>query len=274
MHGCRGLLAILAVAMGLAYGVPAWGESSDPIEQARALMRERQVSAAIEVLVPVVHDDATSAATRVHAMELIATCLQRKGKIRASRQAIERLLDLDPGYDLQEERPPRRFRKLFRRTKRSYAPSSEVESHVQVADQFPEEGGPLRLVIIAEAPAAGVDRAVAYVRPAGADAFHPTVMSRSGLEFSVELDPPEEEGRDLEVYVELQAPSGHVIGGRWTEHSPQVVEAPPPRPVTRWYASWWFWTLVGVVVAGTTTAAVWLSIPQHQDGTLGSMEAP
>src|SRR5205823_6435113 len=42
-------------------------------------------------------------------------------------------------------------------------------------------------------------------------------------------------------------------------------EAPPPKPITRraFYKTWWFWTVVGVVVAGAVVAGV--LAPQPKD---------
>jgi hypothetical protein len=49
----------------------------------------------------------------------------------------------------------------------------------------------------------------------------------------------------------------------------------PARRRRRWYQSWWFWTLVGVAVAGGTATAVVLTLPPtYEGGSLGLMHLP
>jgi hypothetical protein len=55
----------------------------------------------------------------------------------------------------------------------------------------------------------------------------------------------------------------------WPAEEEEVVDVPPPEPSAPFYATWWFWTIVGLAVAGGTVAII-LAASGTEDPVVGN----
>lgn len=282
---------LVAVTL-LALAWPALAEEAagpaEALEQGRTLIRSFDYSGAVVLLEGVVSNEAATAGQRCQALELIGAAeLIRRRQVQA-RQAFERLVTLDPGHEMNDPEIPPRVARFFAQVRERFQPPVTVEVEVRAPEAVPPDG-----IVTIEARVAGdaegVEHVIVFVRSGPDQAYREVVTSRAGLEFSAEVDLPEVT-TGLDYHVEVRAPSGHVLARVGTAEEPRRVEPgtlpePEPAPVEieedrdqrrPWYRTWWFWTIVGVAVAGGVTTSVVLAVPgeDHQDGTFGSVQMP
>jgi len=294
-------VALFVACLGVAPSV-AHGEAAVALSRGRDLVRSFEYDDAITQLEQVLADDGASASQRIEALELMGVLRINLDQSDAARQAFVRLLALDPGHQLAEGAYSPRVTELFGRVRGGTLPAPDVSLEVGPA-AGPAPAGPLRIEGTLTGETGGVERVVAMVRTAGQMVYREVDLERSGRSCHGEVPwPPGGEG--VELYAEARAPSGRVLARAGSESRPVIAtpgeelegdgsEAPPtgpsseaepppveapiedpqPDPVAtgpRWYESWWFWTIVGVVVVGATATAVALTWPAGgQDGTLG-----
>lgn len=301
----RALGVAVALAMLAAGGAARAeaGSAADALAQGRRLVQSFEYDAALEQLEDVVSDTSATATERVEAFELMGVMHFNLRREPRARQMFGRLLNLDPGHELADTSYPPRLIAFYTSIRESFMPQQTVQVEAE-ARQDPPGAGRVRIEARVGGAAGGVEQAVALVRAPGQPSYRRALMTRAagaGLEFSAEV-PATEAASDLEYYVEVQAPSGYTLATAGSEASPlrfDAVAAPPsgpdevgPAPAgdeavegdegeetpqrRRWYRSWWFWTIVGVAVAGGAAAtAVALTLPPEQEqGTLGTWSIP
>ena len=282
---------VFVLSMLLCASVAHGEEAEDPsaaLEQGRSLIRSFEYRGAVEQLEVVVSHEGATAAQRCEALELLGSAHFNRRRQAQARSAFERLLELDPGYQLTDPDIPPRVVRFFEQLSDAAESAGSTTVEAQAPDEVPREGV-VAIEALAGGDTLGIERSVANVRTAVDEPYRTVEMTREGLEFSAEVDVPDIT-TGLEYYVELQAPSGHVLARAGTAEAPLQVAPgtlPPPEPApvvveaeepsgTEWYRSWWFWTIVGAVVVGGVTATVVLTLPEeeHQDGTWGSVQMP
>ena len=290
----------------------AGAEPARALTDGRRLVQSFEYEAAVGQLRPLLDDPAATARQRVEALELLAVVHFELGQLPEARRTFQDLLGLDPAHELTDPAYPPRFREFFIETRGAFVPRTEVDVEVTAPESFPEsegegegDGGAVVLEAAPTGSTAGVDRAVAFVRAGSSGDFSQLEMRRDGDLFTVDVPVPAD-GRELQFYVELHAPSGTVLARRGSSTTPRIIvpraadvggagegaegiepaaalaSAPDPgsaeaevdagRPERRsWYRSWWFWTIVGAVVAGGVTTAVVLAVPEEYEGAHGSL---
>lgn len=267
----------------------AAAENASPLDGARRHMRAFEYGEAISVAESVAEDRSASAHLRIEALELCGAVRLLQRQEGQARETFEQLLALDPGHEITDLELPPAVRRFYAELKARFEPETSVELTVS-APAGVQGDGPVLLHATLAGETDGVEGATAMVRTAGEGEFHSVTMTCDGEACEAEIDAPWS-GGGLEYYIEVVAPSGHVLATAGSESTPELIEATesaseqdrPPvavttteRPSRRWYASWWFWTIVGVVVVGGATAtAVVLTRPEPPpDGTLGTMQMP
>ena len=278
----------------------AYGEASETLARGRNLVVSFEYEAALVELEAVVNDESATASQRIEALELMGVLQFNLHRTARARQMFERLLTLDPAHELTDTSYPPRLRQFYARISESFMPQISID--VEASARQDEVSGEIRIDASASGSTGGVDQAVALVRSSSDESFRRALMTRDGNTFSAEVPVPSGTTQ-IEYYVEVQAPSGHVLGRAGSSDSPltaQVVptasatndvvdqaqtdldqerttgeEARPERHRRRWYASWWFWTIICVAVAGGAATAVVFTLPEQQEeGTLGTRSLP
>ena len=101
------------IAPATAQAQPADARARKLLAAGEALFAELEYQQAIKVLVPVTRDPAASRAQRVRAWELIALSRFILGDRGGARTAFERVLDIDPGFQLRDTSGSPRIREFF-----------------------------------------------------------------------------------------------------------------------------------------------------------------
>jgi hypothetical protein len=266
----------------------ARAESRDPLASVRESIRSFEYEEAIEQARAISADPSAPAARRLEALALSGAVHLLQRQQDEARRVFERVLTFDPGYRLTDPDLPPRVLAFFEEVRQAAEPASPVTLAVDAPAEGSVPGGDVRVSATLAGPTDGVDRVVLNVREGGEADYEQVELEGTGAEYSTDLPTPAAR-RGYEIYVEVIAASGTVLASEGSEEQPIFVEplvgatTEPARPPEdpgrhggRWYTSWWFWTIVGVAVAGSTLAAVLATtLPEeHRDGSLGSVQMP
>jgi hypothetical protein len=274
-------LKATAAALGLTsllWSSAAEAESADPIERAQALAQAFEIPQALAVLRSVVEDESAPAGRRVAALELTGVLQFDAAGQEAASATFTTLLLLDPGHQLSDPAFPPRVRECFERASAALPAEADQPVEVEATGRYDSQQA-LAFEASLGGETRGVQQVVLFHRAAGQQSYAETLVDRTGDGYAATVTAPEG-GVAVEFYVEARAPSGHVLGRAGMPDGPLQVEAlvetpDDGRPRGHWYTSWWFWTIVGVAVAGGTTAAVLLTVPGPEErGSLGAVHLP
>jgi len=270
----RGISSTIICATLVAWGGSAMAEAADPLEQGRALVRSFEYDEALGVFQSVVDDPSAPVPSRLEALARIGAVHVRQQDEAAARVAFERLCRLDPGHELVERDFAPAVRGLYGAVQEELG-----DQEAALMDVAAEESAPGQATItVTPGPwSAGAVAVTARVRGEGEGAYRTAELERTGGVFELSVPMPSE-GLGVEYVVEARAPSGHVVAAAGSEVSPlRIAPSSPAEPVEPqaaegrpWYGTWWFWTIVGAVVAGGTATAVALTVPAGpEEGSLG-----
>jgi hypothetical protein len=275
-------LGAILLAIHLVSGQAEAEEAGGALSRGQDLLRSFEFDAAIEQFEAVVADESSSASDRLAALERIGATYFNTDRRDQARAAFARLIDCDPGHALTGRAFPPPVQQFFAEVRGAHQPAAAATVDAAARETSPGSGR-VRLRAAAAPGCECAEVAVARVRTAGgAGDYEEVALARDGAEFAADLDAPAP-GEELEYVVELRAPSGQVVGRAGSVELPLTYATPAPledAPVEppaegparrRWYRSWWFWTIVGVAVAGAgVTTAVVLTRPEDPTGSLGS----
>ena len=232
---------------------------ADRLARGERLFADQEYAAAVKTLLPVTRDRAASRAQRVRAWEVIALARFIGGDEAGARDAFERVLELDPGFQLRDTSGSPRIRGFFDRVRRDVVPGAEGDVDLEHAVPAGATGG-ARLELDLRATRGGERvRAVAVAyRPLGRLTYREVVGTAAGpgaWRVSIAV-PPSREPTSLEYYVVARDDRGEV--GRIAAPDAPLTIAVAPGGVGRrpWYGRWYVVAGVAVVAAGATGAIV------------------
>ena len=302
MYRARQTVSGIVLLTAMTVSSAAFGEAADNLAAGRSLWRSFEYEDAISTLRSVVTDPGATPSQRLEALELTAVLHMALRRPAQARQTFEQLLNLDPRHELTDPGYPPAVQQLYTETRSSFIHQAGVSVAPNIPETMPD-GPTVPLAMTLSGQTQGVERAVVFVRSPGEPNFRRATMRRNGLEFSADVPAPAGNAA-LEYYIEAQAPSGFVLASLGTDTEPGLIqpnpnrstggwETPPDagpgtddpgddggegpiRPRRAWYRSWWFWTIVGVAVAGGAAAglAVGLQPEDEPVGTLGRENLP
>ena len=270
----------------------AWASiahADDALPDVSRMVRELRYEDALARIEQIRRAPDSSPVVKLRALELAALAQLGLGHEADAREAFVRLLTLDPGAELTEQRPSPRLVELFQSVRQS------------LGREEPRAG----LLTSVEAPALEGASLTATARPDGEHAIVRVVFrarvggtesdiqaSRSGSSWSAGIPVPS--GADLRratVIARGFAPSGRLsavsppahpdVGGTGGEGEGeddpfQIGETPTDESGRGGLTSkWWFWGGIGAVVVGGTITAIVLASSGGQDarqGDLGSLQ--
>lgn len=239
------------------------------------LLRSFEYDAAIEQFRLALEAEDATPPERLRALERLGATYFNTEHPEQARERFEQLLDNDPNHTLTERTYPPPVQQFYDEIREAYEPTT-----VAVLSGSAEEVAAGEVAFNAQLTrGAEAVAEVAILARTDQGEFLQLDSSLSGAEAVAALQAPE--GSVVEYYLEARAPSGAVLAQLGSQESPQTVEialsepiAPPvEEPSGRpWYRTWWFWTVIGVVVAGGATAtALALTLPgDPPQGSLGS----
>ncbi|HOX47100.1 MAG TPA: hypothetical protein PK668_26135 [Myxococcota bacterium] len=260
---------LLVLALGL---LPCAARAAEPLEQAEQLLIAMEYGKALKLAEAVLREPGSGPGELVAALRMQGLCLTALGREAEAVEVFRRLLAIEPAFRLGEDLSPK-MRSGFT----TALGLSVDQPPLRVSHVPPVVSGALRelrLVARLEADPLRMVKGLRlrYRTAGGLRELSVLVDGPKGVafklperyladEFTYWFEAFNEHGGVLarvgspEAPLELRAvPAPPVV-------APAPVAAPPPPALEpeepgRWYASWWFWTVVGVVVAGAVTGGV------------------
>jgi len=265
---------VVAIALVLATALPAVvapGAATAEAPDARArkllaagetLFGEQEYGRAIKVLVAVTRDAAAPRALRVRAWELIALARFIEGDEGGARDAFERLLEADPGFQLRDDSGSPRIRRFFEKIRREVGPAAEA-SEVDLEHAAPRgavAGKQLELEIRALRGGDQVREVVVLHRRLGAMRYAEQPARATGdrrWRAVVTLETARR-ASSLEYYVEARGAGGSVLARIAGPDAPLSIAVAAGGAERRsWASRWYVVTGVAVLAAGATGAILW-----------------
>ena len=261
------ILSLLAIA------APARAQSTvdaQTIEQFLArgqqLFDDLDYAGAIQTLAPVTRDARATRAQRLRALEITALAHFIRNDQGAARITFERILDIDPGYQLRDTSGSPKVRQFFEDLKKQLIPGFDPTAGADLEHAAPTAGTagrPIELDVRATRGGDRVFEVVVGTRRRGELAYKvaPTTP-RGGAKWRARLV-PELSPRPyvLEYYVEARDAGGGALARIAAPDSPLEIAlaagAVETRRPTPWYGRWY--VIAGgaaVVAAGLTGLAI------------------
>jgi len=262
--------ALILLALLFAPAVARADVDAQTIEQylarGKQLFDELDYAGAIQTLAPVTRDARATRAQRLRALELTALAHFIRNDQGAARATFERILDIDPGYQLRDTSGSPKIRQFFEDLKKQLIPGFDPTAGADLEHAAPTAGTAGRAIELDVRATRGGDRVfeiVVATRRRGELAYRiAPALPRGGARwrgrFVPELSP---KPYVLEYYVEARDAGGGALARIAAPDSPLEIAlaagAVEGRRKTPWYGRWY--VIAGgaaVVAAGLTGLAV------------------
>jgi hypothetical protein len=259
-------LIVLALVLGTA-GAARADEPVGPqaietfLVRGQKLFDDQDYAAAIQALGPVTRDARATRAQRLRALELIALADFIRGDEGGARATFERILDIDPGYQLRDPSGSPKVRAFFESLKKQLIPSYDPKAGADLEHAAPTAataGRPLE--IEARATRGNVFDLVLATRHRGELAYKLVPATpRGDGRWRVRLTPePSAHPYVLEYYLEARDAGGAAIARVASPDQPlEIALAAGGATESRrpWYGRWYVIAGAAAVAAGVTGAA-------------------
>jgi hypothetical protein len=259
--------ALIAFALVLFVVAPAYGDDADPqaietfLARGKKLFDDQDYGAAIQTLTPVTRDARATRAQRLRALELIALSQFIRRDEGAARATFERILDIDPGYQLRDTSGSPKIRAFFDSLKKQLIPNYDPNAGADLEHAAPTAGTAGRAIELEVRATRGGERVfdvVVATRRRGELTYRALSASpRGDGKWRARVVPdPSAKPYVLEYYVEARDAGGAAVARIAAPNSPLEIalaaggpDAGGRRP---WYGRWY-------VIAGAATLAAGLT---------------
>jgi hypothetical protein len=225
------------------------------LDRGRQLFDEQEYAAAIQALTPVTRDVRATRAQRLRALELIALAQFIRNDQGAARATFERILDIDPGYQLRDTSGSPHIRAFFDHLKKQLIPNFDPSAGADLEYAAPtaaSAGKPVELEV--RVTRGNVFDLVVATRHQGELSYALTPLApRGDNRWRARIRPsPSSRPYVLEYYVEARDAGGAPIARIAAPDQPLEIALAPggsdggPRP---WYSRWY------VIAGGAALAA-------------------
>ncbi len=276
-----------AVARAQPVAAPTPTASADAIDvriaDGRRLFDQQAYGQAITVLAAISRDVRATRSQRLRALELVALAHFIRRDQAAARTTFERILDIDPGYELRDRSGSPALRGFFAGVKRELVPGYDPAAGVELEHAAPRgasAGQRLQLEVRVVRAGDRVARMLVLARRRGELLYRETVAQApgrggapgaraGGWRASVPLV-ASARGYVLEYVVEARAVGGEVLGRIGSPDAPLELPVGPGDPVAAapWYGRWYVVAAAGVVLAGAAGIGYALSRADDEPGSL------
>jgi hypothetical protein len=261
----------LIVLFALVLAAPA-ARADDPGAQAietylargQKMFDEQEYAGAIQTLGPVTRDARATRAQRLRALELIALAQFIRGDEGGARGTFERILDIDPGYQLRDTSGSPKIRAFFDSLKKKLVPGYDPSAGADLEHAAPTAGTagkPLEIEV--RVTRGNVFDLVVATRRRGELTYKTNAMSpRGGNKWRVRVVPElAAKPYVLEYFVEARDAGGGTIARIAGPDQPLEIalaaggrEVVPVAPA--WYTRWYVIGGAAAVAAGVTAIAI------------------
>lgn len=243
------------------------------LDRGKRLYDDQEYAAAIQALTPVTRDARATRAQRLRALELIALSHFIRNDQGAARATFERILDIDPGYQLRDTSGSPRIRAFFEGLKRELIPGYDPNAAADLEHAAPTAGTAGRQLELEIRATRGRDLVfdlfVATRRRGELTYRLVQATPRGEAKWRARVTPePSQKPYVLEYYVEARDAGGAAIARIAAPDTPLEIAlaggAAEKRPIyTRWYV------IAGAAVAAAGITALTISATRGPDpGTL------
>jgi hypothetical protein len=233
------------------------------LARGQKLFNDQEYAGAIQALGPVTRDARATRAQRLRALELIALSEFIRGDEGGARATFERILDIDPGYQLRDTSGSPKVRAFFDKLKAQLVPGFDPNAGADLEHAAPTAGTAGKPVEVEVRVTRGnvIDLVLATRRrgelsyrttplaPKGGNRWHARVVAEASRTPYV-----------LEYYVEARDTGGATIARIATPDQPLEIalaaggiDVVAKRP---WYARWYVIAGAAAVAAGVTGVAI------------------
>ena len=231
------------------------------LARGQKLFDDQDYAAAVQTLAPVTRDARATRAQRLRALEISALAQLITGDKAAARATFERILDIDPGYQLRDTTGSPKIRAFFDDLKKQLIPGFDPNAGADLEHAAPTAGTAGRPLEIEVRVTRGnvFDLALA-TRRRGELAYHDVAMSpRGDGRWRVHVT-PEASSKPyvLEYYLAARDAGGATIARVAAPDAPLEIalaagggEAHRP-----WYGRWYVIAGAAVLAAGVTGLVV------------------
>jgi hypothetical protein len=133
------------------------------LDSGKQLFQALDYAGAIQTLVPVTRDARAPRAQRLRALELIALSHYIRKDLGAARATFERILDIDPGYQLRDTSGSPKIREFFEDLKKQLIPGFDPKAGADLEHAAPTTGTAGRPIEIDVRAMRGRDRVFSIV---------------------------------------------------------------------------------------------------------------
>lgn len=261
--------AVIVLVTALVVATPARADV-DPhtiesyLVRGQKLFDDQEYAAVIQALSPVTRDARATRAQRLRALELIALAHFIKGDRGAARATFERILDIDPGYQLRDTTGSPKIRAFFDNLKKQLIPGYDPAAGADLEHAAPTAGTAGKTVELEVRATRGGERVFEIViatRRRGELTYRVVTGSpRGGARWRARVTPvASSKPYVLEYYVEARDAGGGAIARIAAPDAPLEIAltagGPEPRG-SRWYGRWYVIAGAAAVAAGVTGLAV------------------
>lgn len=257
----RALIILLLVFGGVARaGEPVGPQAIETfLERGKKLYDDAEYAAAIQTLTPVTRDARATRAQRLRALELIALSQFIRNDEGAARATFERILDIDPGYQLRDTSGSPKIRAFFEELKKQIIPGY-ANADADLEHAAPTAGTAGRSLEIEARATRGGERVfeiVVATRRRGELAYKiVSALPRGDARWRARITPePAQKPYVLEYYIEARDAGGAAIARIAAPDSPlDIALSAGGIDTTKraWYSRWYVYAGVAVVAAGVT----------------------
>lgn len=234
------------------------------LARGQRLFSDQEYAGAIQALSPVTRDARATRAQRLRALELIALAHFIRGDEGAARATFERILDIDPGYQLRDTSGSPKIRSFFDALKKQLIPGFDPTAGADLEHAAPTAGSAGTAIEVEARATRGGERVfdlVVATRRRGELAYKILVASpRGGARWRARVTPaPSSKPYVLEYYVEARDAGGAAVARIAGPDAPLEIALTAGAAEGRsraWYGRWYVYAGVAVVAAGVTGIAV------------------
>jgi hypothetical protein len=257
---------ILAVAALVLAPMPSRADTAGAqqmdgyLARGKKLFDDQEYAAAIQALAPVTRDARATRAQRLRALELIALANYIRGEEGAARSTFERILDIDPGYQLQDTSGSPKIREFFAKLKAQLVPNYDPNAGADLEHAAPTAGTAGRpLEFQVRVTRGNVFDVVVATRRRGELSYKTKVLAPRGENrWRVHVTPdPSPKPYVLEYYLEARdAGGGQVARIAGPDQPLDIAVAAGGREPQPWYTHWYVIAGAAALATGATVIGV------------------
>lgn len=261
-------LTMFFIGVALLVAAPARADNVGPqaietyLARGQKLFDEQEYAGAVQALSPVTRDARATRAQRLRALELIALAHFIRGDEGAARATFERILDIDPGYQLRDSSDSPKVRTFFDSLKKQLIPGYDPTAGADLEHAAPTAGSagkPIEFEARATRGGQRVFELVIATRRRGELTYKVVSASpRGDARWRARVTPePSQKPYVLEYYVEARDAGGGVVARIAAPNTPlEVALAAGASDGKRGGLRWYHVAGVAVLAAGVTGIAV------------------